>query len=237
MKKSLDKHVPAVWLAVVLGVALLAGVLIWFLVAGTPPQNAVLIEPAMGDVGGRGVSRATQTVPAEATLSLATLQAASPTPSIIAVYVSGAVARPGVYTLEPGARVADAVEAAGGLLPNADPEAVNLAARAHDEEHISVPERAPTPLPGSAAAQATPIRQPTTPPPKKSPTAQAKVNINTASAEELETLPLIGSTMAGRIIEYRQQNGPFKTVEELMNVSGIGESALERLRPLITVSP
>jgi competence protein ComEA len=80
------------------------------------------------------------------------------------------------------------------------------------------------------------VRPQSKPSPGRSPTPSL-VNINTAGPDELETLPLIGTTMAARIIVYRQQNGPFKTVEDLMNVSGIGESALERLRPLITIGP
>jgi competence protein ComEA len=232
MKELPKKPIPHWWLAAITLVVLAAGVLGWMLIRNAPPQNAVLIEPAAS--GGQSVG-----VPQPSTMELpATIEAASPTPAAIAVYVSGAVAKPGVYTLAPESRVADAVEAAGGFLPDADAEAINLAARVQDEAHISVPERRPTPLPGTPIAQAPPTQAEPTAASTGAETSVAKlVNINTAGPDELETLPLIGSTIAGRIIEYRTQHGPFRRIEDLTEVAGIGESALERLRPLITVGP
>src|SRR5688572_4644056 len=131
MKETRGKPIPVWWLGVMSGVVLVAGVLIWMLLPNAAPQNAVLIVPAGDDEGAQLVSgrAATSTITETAIPT-------TPTPALIAVYVSGAVAKPGVYTLQPGARIADAVAAAGGLLPDADPESINLAARVSDEDHI-----------------------------------------------------------------------------------------------------
>ena len=230
MKETLGKPVPLWWFFLMVGVAAAVGVLAWLLMANAPLQNAVLIVPA--DEG-------TPIVSGRAATSLVTGTAAlpfTPTPAPIAVYVSGAVAKPGVYTLQPGARVADAVAAAGGFRPDADSDAINLAARVSDEEHIAVPELISTPLPGTPPSQATAMRPQSTPAPRKSPTP-GKVNINTAVPEELESLPNIGPALASRIIEHRTKNGPFKTIDDLADVPGIGDATLERLRPLITIGP
>ncbi|MBI5877939.1 MAG: helix-hairpin-helix domain-containing protein [Chloroflexi bacterium] len=143
----------------------------------------------------------------------------------IVVQVSGAVKQPGVYRIEAGARVSDAVTAAGGVTDDADVSHFNLARKAIDGELIIVPRIGETPVaqsPGSTA--------PTTAAPRT-----GKVNINTADAAELDTLPGIGPELAQRIIAYRQAHGPFARIEDLDNVSGIGPSTLERLRDLITV--
>lgn len=145
------------------------------------------------------------------------LPSATPPPSAV-VYVSGAVAREGVYTLKEGDRVADAVEAAGGLAPDADRAGVNLAARIADEQHIHVPRQSEGTA-GTAARIA----------------PGGPVNINTASQVELERLPGVGPVLARAIIEYRQANGAFTRVEDLLKVPRIGEATLARLRPLIAV--
>lgn len=154
----------------------------------------------------------------------------SPTDEPIVVYVSGAVVRPGVYALPPGARVADAVEAAGGATAAADLIQLNLARRVHDEEQIHVPrEGDPTRvLPTTVTA------------PAGDPSAgggSSLVNINTAGLAELDALPGIGPGYAQRIIDYREANGPFRSVEEIQNVPGIGPSTFARIRDLICVSP
>ena len=135
----------------------------------------------------------------------------------MAVYVSGAVARPGVYWLRPGAIAQDLVEAAGGLATDADDNQVNLARRLEDGEHIHVPRR-------GEPAQGSPTG-----------TGQPQVDINRAMSEELDALPGIGPQLAARIVAYREANGPFSTVEELQNVEGIGEKTLEHLRPYVVV--
>lgn len=147
-----------------------------------------------------------------------TLPAATPAPSV-QVYVSGAVARPGVYTLQEGDRLRDAVDRAGGAAENADLARVNLAAHVQDQAHHHIPAI------GEAAA-AGPSTEADTP---------AKTNINRASLEELMALPGIGEVRATAVLEHRRQNGPFRSVEDLVDVSGIGWTTLERLRPLVTV--
>ncbi len=148
------------------------------------------------------------------------------TPAPLLVYVSGAVRRPGVYTLPAGARVADALAAAGGAAADADLAHINLARRVHDEEQVHIPRLGeptldiPTPISEGAPA---------------SPGAPGKVNINTAGVAELDGLPGIGPGYAQRIVDYRASHGPFRTVEELQNVPGIGPSTFARIRDLITV--
>lgn len=142
-------------------------------------------------------------------------------PKTVKVHVAGAVARPGVYELLAGARVIEAVEKAGPLA-EADLDALNLAAPLVDGQKVLVPRR------GEAAAQpAATISGPSA--------AGTLININTASAAELETLPGIGPSLAQRIVAYRQEHGPFRTIEDIKNVSGIGEGRFAQIKDLITV--
>lgn len=138
----------------------------------------------------------------------------TPTPASLAVYITGAVATPGVYSLPEGSRIEDAVVAAGGFHEDADPQGVNLAARLSDGVQVFVPYL-------SGKTPATPIVQ--------------RVNINTASMAELDTLPGVGPTLAQTIVDFRVQNGPFQTIEDLMNVPGIGPATFDRLKDMITV--
>ena len=133
------------------------------------------------------------------------------------VHVSGAVAAPGLYVLHDGARVVDAVAAAGGLAAGADETAVNLARPVSDGEQLHVP------VIGAAPAPAPPDG------------GDGRVNLNTADAAALDTLPRIGPAMAARIIEWRDANGRFTSVEDLLSVPGIGDKMLETLRALVTV--
>jgi competence protein ComEA len=137
--------------------------------------------------------------------------------------VTGAVSHPGVVQLDAGARVEDAVRAAGGCLRDADLERINMAALLFDGQHLQVPAIGEE-LPATAVEG-----MPSGPP--------LKVNINTATAQELDTLPGIGETTAARIIEYRRQNGFFAAIEDIMNVSGIGEAKFNAIQELITVGP
>lgn len=149
-----------------------------------------------------------------------------PTAPPIIVHLDGAVKNPGILTLAPGARLKDALEAAGGLLPDADMQNINLAVTLQDGEKIWIPT-----LPPQSTSLTTPnvAQQP-------SPERVTKlVNINTASQEELETLPGIGPVLAQRIIAYRTEHGPFKTIEEILNVVGIGSKTFEKIKDLITV--
>lgn len=145
---------------------------------------------------------------------------ASPSPEVVVlVDVAGWVRRPGVYEFSEGARVIDAIDAAGGARSGAVLEALNLAAPLTDGTQILVPREgqegvAPAPVTGGAGGL---------------------VNVNSAIATELEELPGIGEVIAQRIIDYRTENGPFATVDELLDVSGIGDAILESIRELVTV--
>jgi len=145
------------------------------------------------------------------------------TPGEIGVYVVGAVLNPGVYFLPQGSRVEDALEAAGGPTDEADLVRVNLAKRVYDEEQIYVPRLGE--------------ENPPLPPPSGSPGSQAggKININTATVAELDTLPGIGPVLSQRIVDYRKANGPFAAIEDIKNVQGIGEATFEEIKELIFV--
>ncbi len=147
----------------------------------------------------------------------------TPTPARIVVYVCGAVVNPDVYSLLEGSRVKEAVEAAGGFAPDADRVRINLARRLSDGEQVYIP-RVGEEIP------------PVTPPAAVTPGhLGGKVNINTATAEELETLPGIGPAYAERIVRYREEFGPFKTIEDIKEVRGIGDATFEEIKDLITV--
>ncbi|MFB9715962.1 ComEA family DNA-binding protein [Arthrobacter methylotrophus] len=164
-------------------------------------------------------------------------QTGSPDPhGRITVHVAGAVKNPGVVTLPVGARVVDAIGAAGGADPAAELNRLNLAAVVQDAAKIHVPlpgepaSSADGPAPGAAVNEATESRNPGT-----GSSAARKINLNTATAEELDSLPKVGPVLAKRIVEWRQQHGPFAAVEDLDAVDGVGPKMLETLLPLVTV--
>ena len=132
----------------------------------------------------------------------------------LVVAVSGQVVRPGLVRLPPGSRVADAIQAAGGPLPGVDLSTVNLARKLNDGELIAVG----IPVPGT------------------DPAAPSKVNLNTATLAELDTLPGVGPVLAQRIVDHRTKRGPFRTVQDLRQVDGIGEETFARLKDLVVVS-
>jgi len=150
---------------------------------------------------------------------------ASPAPvtspaETIQVHVSGWVAAPGVVSLPEGALAADAISAAGGLRPGARVDSVNLAAPVTDGTQLVIPgPEDPVAEPGAPAGAG----------------AGGPVAINRATASELESLPGVGPVLAARIVDYRDEHGPFMTVEDLLGVPGIGEAKLAALRDLITV--
>ena len=153
-----------------------------------------------------------------------------PTATLVAIVVDvrGAVAKPGVYTLPAGSRVQDALTRAGDPLPNAETRSFNLARKVNDGEQIYVPligeatAVPPAPAKGapSTAATKTPV---------------GKININTATLEDLDVLPGIGATIAQRIIDYRNQNGAFKQIEDLKKVRGIGDALFGQIKDLVTL--
>jgi len=147
----------------------------------------------------------------------------------IVVHVAGAVKNPGVYTLEEGKRVKDAIEVAGGALPEADLLRLNLAQKIHDEDKLYVPKIGETP---EQLEQANESYGATVGISSKS---DGKVNINTADETELIQLPGIGPATAQKIIDYRTTNGFFKSIEDIKKVSGIGDKKFEQLKDKIRV--
>jgi competence protein ComEA len=283
VKGLLDRRVPLVWLigAFALAPALAIIYKLWVLDA---PPSGVLIVPAIETPtvlaqpvarGGRATpptAEPTQTpilcnpsptpspdtptkAATEPAVTATPTTQATPTVAGVIAYISGEVARSGVYHLPVDSRIADLVQAAGGLTPNADANLINLAERITDEEHVIVPAKGVSTV---AALVETPVRTATRPAalPTKAPDASTatagvvhvtatkaptaplgKVNINSASQQELETLPGIGPSLASKIIAYRQANGPFAAPEDLMKVSGIKEGVYSKLRDYITVAP
>ena len=137
---------------------------------------------------------------------------------LLVVHVVGAVRRPGLYRLEPGSRVDDAIREAGGAKPKAALELVNLAAPLSDGQQIVVPARGrPAPAGGSAVAG----------------TASGPVHLNTATLEQLDTLPGVGPVTAQKILDYREEHGGFSSVDELDAIPGIGPARFEQLRELV----
>lgn len=158
----------------------------------------------------------------------------TPTAAAIAVYVSGAVNSPGVVYLPRQSRVLHAIEAAGGLSDEADPEAINLAARLTDGERLNVLSR---------TAQVTRVAQTSTAAAAGPKTGAATptqavafpIHLNRATQAELEALPTIGPTKAAQILTYRQQMGPFNKIEDIQNVPGIGPATFEKIKEFITL--
>ena len=147
--------------------------------------------------------------------SVDAVASATPAPSgSIYVHVLGAVLSPGLYELREGDRVVDAIAVAGGFAEGADETQLNLARQVSDGEQLVVP------LLGEAVA---PGEQ------------SGKVNLNTADLEQLETLPRVGPALAQRILDWREANGRFSAIEDLMSVTGIGDKTFEGMRELVTV--
>ncbi|WP_087485320.1 helix-hairpin-helix domain-containing protein [Brachybacterium massiliense] len=189
------------------------------------PETAVEAPPqkAPGDDAG-------EPSPAEEAPSAAAQDASEPpAPQQLVVHVSGAVDEPGVVSLPPGSRVDDALEAAGGPGGEADLSAINLARPLEDGEHIHVPVPGEEP-PASAAETGG-----GSPAGSGSTGSQGQIDLNTASAAELEELPGVGPAIAQRILEHREKNGPFTSVDGLLEVSGIGPATLEKIRERATV--
>ena len=154
----------------------------------------------------------------------ATVSAAPARDARAVVHVVGAVHRPGVYRLAAGARVQDAIGRAGGATGGADLQAINLAAKVADGQQVVVPRRAPA---GRAAASAPAAGTSTTP--------SAPLSLNSATAEQLDTLDGVGPATAQKILEYRTAHGGFSSVDDLAQIPGIGPKKLESLRAQVTV--
>jgi competence protein ComEA len=181
----------------------------------------------------------------------------SDAPAQVVVHVAGAVNKPGVYHLPPEARGEDALRAAGGPKKDANTDAINLAAHVEDGSQLYIPTRkeqseggAPPvadvsaasipemPAPTKSVARARPSHRESrrgSKPDKLTIPGQGQINLNTASAEELQRLPGVGPAMAARLLAFRQENHGFRSVEDLLQVSGIGEKKFAKLRPFVTV--
>lgn len=176
----------------------------------------------------RGSSTPTETVTVNDTPTVTEESAA------VYVHVFGAVLEPGLYVLTDKARVVDAVAAAGGFAEGADQSAVNLARTVSDGEQIYVPVVGEAPEGGASVGGADGAGGAAGGAGAGAP-GDGRVNLNTATEADLDTLPRIGPAMAQRILEWRDTNGRFTSVEDLLAVPGIGDKMLEALRELVTV--
>lgn len=193
------------------------------LLAGVVAVAVVLSRPSGGAPSGDGAVVGSSDAVGTPTASVL---APAGGPAELTVHVTGAVATPGVLMLPAGARVADAVRAAGGLTGDADPGGLNLARPVSDGEQIVVPVVA---LPGSASRWGEPPRA------AGATTADGRIDLNRATAGELEELPGVGPVLAERIVAYRAEHGPFTEVGQLREVSGIGERTFQSLAELVAV--
>jgi competence protein ComEA len=182
-----------------------AGVVLWR--AGTAPRIA---PPATSPLGAAAPGPAPAATPSAA-------------PEVVVVHVAGAVRRPGLYELPAASRVADAIRAAGGPRRAADLDALNLADVLSDGLKVDVPRRGETPAVAPAVT------------PGATPAPGSLVDLNQADQAALETIPGIGPVKAAAILDYRAQIGSFSSVDELLEVSGIGPATLETMRPYVTV--
>ena len=195
-----------------------------------PPPDPVEASLPMTPGAGGATTPVTSTAPTDATAAPVPPAAEAPDgPAVIVVHVAGAVALPGVYRLAPDSRVIDAVAAAGGAAVDAAADAVNLAAPLRDGDRVYLPrlgEAPPVPAGVTSSAGAGP---------PSSGAPAGPVDLNTATAEQLDTLPGVGPSTAQAIVDHRNTNGPFASVDGLTDVRGIGPAKLESLRALVTV--
>lgn len=247
--ESLD--LSPVRLAVALVAVVIAGLVAWRLLAPADPPPEMELPFAStassgtgpgagtGDgAGDAGAPAGPAGSPVSGPAGASTSAPGSTVPSEVVVHVAGAVGRPGVQRLPGGSRVVDAVDAAGGANPDADLARVNLAVPVQDGQQVYLPrvgEVPPTPVGGAGGAGG--AGGPSTDSPGDGPGSPAgqPVNINTASADELDTLPGVGPATAEAIIAYREQSGPFTSVDQLLDVRGIGDAKLAQLRDLVTI--
>jgi competence protein ComEA len=208
------------WAAAAVGLlVLLLGVGIWSV--SRPGRSA-------GDTASAAVDAAIADLPMAGTTSVA-----SPSTSVatLVAHAAGAVRTPGVYRLAPGARVTDLIDAAGGFADDAEGDRLNLAASVVDGARVYVPRvgelAPPTPV--------EPEADPAVPSSSGRDGETSMVDLNRADVDELETLPGVGPSIAGAIVAHRDATGPFASVDDLLDVRGIGPARLEQLRPLVRV--
>ncbi len=193
-------------------------------------------------VGAGGVALSGRVQPADIIIqppAPTALPVPTATPGPLRVFVNGAVAAPAVYELAPDAILQQAIEQAGGFTAEADTAVVNLALPLQDGMQIYVPTTIETAEQGQAIISSPPVRTEGIELDLSGETAVGSdgkiVNINTADTAQLDTLPGIGPSTAEKIVEYRETNGPFATIDEIMSVSGIGPAKFEQIQPFITV--
>jgi len=153
-----------------------------------------------------------------------------PVPSTLVVHAAGGVARPGVYRLDVGSRVGDLLTAAGGVAADGDLDRLNLAATLADGARIYVPRLGQADIPQPAETDT-----PAGAPGGGARSDSGPIDLNRATADQLESLPGVGPSIAAAIIDHRERKGPFGSVDELVDVRGIGPARLEQLRPLVRV--
>ncbi len=209
--------------ALVVGLVLVGAMLIggYFLLQARSVPVAQAAPPSV-------LSTPTASVP-EATRSGTPRPSAEPSAGTsIAVHVLGAVKRPGLVTLATGARVADALQAAGGLTANADPAELNLAAVLPDGAQVMIGTKGHPRGEVRVGSGGTSVST-------SAPGQSAKVNLNTGSVAEFDTLPGVGPVTAQRIVDWRTQHGRFSRVEELQEVEGIGPKSYAQIAPHVTI--
>lgn len=226
--------------ALLLGaLAVAAGAWFWWQAGAATPEVLPLSGVSSGGNTAAGETAADGTPPPDPGRG----QEEASAGALVVVHVAGAVATPGVIRLHQGSRIDDAIAAAGGPAPDADVDRLNLALVVEDGQKIYVPRRGESLSTetdtfgtgatgpggtGSNSAGSTGAGQ-------AHGAAGGKVNLNTADAAELDTLPKVGPVLAQRIVDWRKDHGPFKSVDELDAVDGVGPKMLETLLPLVTV--
>ena len=214
-----NKKLLGAALAVILGIAVLG---FWFLNRSTSTPPSAEIDTLANDQAAAFEEMAPEMELPEAKAKLNS----TPIPADVIVYISGAVQQPDVYQVPAVARVKDVVLAAGGLTEDAAVDEINLADRVADGQHIHIRRQGEIlPSQSSTSGDAAESSQ------------DGPLNLNTASAADLDGLQGIGPSIAERIIEYRTTNGPFQAVEDLQKVKGIGPALFAKLMPLVAVGP
>lgn len=218
----------------IVGVALVVAVAVAMLAGRTvlARQDAAPQPVTTSPAGAVAASGEPDGEPTTAPAGASATPGAAPTTAGVTVHVVGQVRRPGMVTLDAGARVADAIEEVGGATGRADLDGVNLARLLVDGEQVVVPKPGETPPVAGAPAGGAPSAGGA---PAGTPAAGTPVNLNTADLATLETLPGVGPVLAQRILDWRTEHGRFTAVEELGEVSGIGDKIYAQLAPEVTV--
>jgi competence protein ComEA len=226
---------PAAGGLALLLVALVVG---WWLLrpASAPVEASLPMAPTAGAPasGSAPAGAAGEATPSDGSTAVASTSTTVPA---LIVQAAGAVAEPGVYELPAGSRIVDLVDEAGGLSSEADRQRINLAAPVADGERVWIPargeDRAPDLIAGSSSGGGAASNGSAPAPGAAGP--DGPIDLNAATAEQLDTLPGVGPATATAILSHRETNGPFTSVDELLDVRGIGEAKLEQLRPLVSV--